>query len=71
MLYLKSLGVAFLGGAANAFTTVLSATLIAPDKFNIQDTQAIINLVSIIVVQTTVGGLGAVAAYLKQSPIKP
>jgi hypothetical protein len=57
--WLKGLGSAFIGGSANVITTMI----VAPDQFNFQEG------LPKVAVAAGVGGVLALANYLKQSPL--
>jgi len=58
---------AFIGGGAGAVTSTVTASLIAPDKFNL-GTQ-LHNFLLLAGVTFVVNGLLSAMAYLKQSPL--
>jgi len=65
--WLHGLGAAFIGGGAAAVSASISASLIAPGKFNLHG--GIWDLVELIFVTFGLNGLLTTMAYLKQSPL--
>lgn len=58
---------AFVGGGASAVTATVTASMIAPEKFNIHEQLG--NFLTLAGFTFLVNGILSTAAYLKQSPL--
>lgn len=66
-LWLHGLVAAVIGGGASAVTASVSASLIAPDKFNLSG--QLVNFFELAGISFIINGFLSAMAYLKQSPI--
>jgi len=67
--WIHGLAAAAIGGGASAVTATVTASMLAPDKFNLAG--QLHNFMELAVITFLMNGFLSAMAYLKQSPLPP
>jgi hypothetical protein len=68
-VWLHGLLAALIGGGASAVTSTFTASMFAPDKFNLSSYSGFLHVIGLIIATFVANGLLAAFFYLKSSPL--